>query len=168
MKVTRLIAVFAGFVAAGQIAFYSLRLPRMVASHFDLVGNPNGWMSKGAFVALYGGFIAFFLLLAFGTQLLIAKIPAGSLNLPNRDYWLSGDREADTRADLAEMTTWIFVGILIFFVVAFQLIFEANVGYTRNLPMNWFWPVFFGFILFVIGWVVRLYSRFRLPDEGIR
>ncbi len=168
MKVTRLIAVFAAFVAAGQIAFYSMRLPRMVASHFDISGNPNGWMSKGAFVALYGGFIAFFLLLAFGTQFLIARIPAGSLNLPNREYWLSGDRADETRSDLAEMTTWIFVGILIFFVVTFQLIFEANVGYTRNLPMSWFWPVFFGFILFVIGWVVRLYTRFRLPDEGIR
>lgn len=168
MKVTRLIAVFAAFVAAGQIAFYSSRLPRTVASNFDIAGNPNGWMSKQSFIAVYGGFIAVFLLLAFGSQLLITRIPASSLNLPNRAYWLSSDREAQTRADLSDLTTWIFVGILIFLVVTFELVFEANIGFSRNLPMSWFWPLLGGFVVFVIGWVARLYARFRLPDEGLR
>ena len=168
MKVTRLIAVFAAFLAAGQIAFYSARLPRSVASHFDAAGNPNGWMSKESFVAFYGAFIALFLLLAFGTHVLVRRIPTSLVNLPNRDYWLAAEREAQARTDLAEMTSWVFAGMLVFFVIVFQLVFEANMGYTRNLPMSWFWPILGGFIVFVIGWVVKLYSRFRLPDEGIR
>lgn len=168
MKVTRLIAVFTAFVAAGQIAFYSPRLPRMVASHYDGAGNPNGWMSKETFVVIYGAFMAFFLLLAFASQVFINGIPTRLLNLPNRDYWLSGDREAKARADLADMITWIYVGILVFFVIVFQLVFEANIGYTRNLPISWFWWIFGGFLCFVIVWSVRLYTRFRLPDPGIR
>lgn len=165
---TRLIAVVAAFAAAVQIAFYSPRLPRSVASHFDINGNPNGWMAKESFVAVYGGTIAVFMLLAFASHVLIAKIPANYLNLPNRDYWLSGDREAESRADLADMTTWVFVGLLMFFVIVFELVFEANIGFARNLPMAWFWPLLGAFVLFIVGWIAKLYSRFRLPDEGIR
>lgn len=168
MKIARYIAVFSVFIAAGQIAWYTPRLPRNVASHYDFSGDPNGWMSKEAFIAFYAGFVVLFVLLSFGTHLLVSKLPAGSINLPNRDYWLSGDREAQSRLDLAEMTSWIFSALLVFFVLVFQLAFEANVGYARNLPMSWFWPLFVGFIIFVIGWIIRLYARFQLPDEGIR
>jgi len=168
MSIPRLVAVCAAFLAAGQIAFYSPRLPRTVASQFDLAGNPSTWTSKQSFIVVYGAMVTLFVVLAFAVGILIDRIPASMINIPNRSYWFSGDREAEARKDLSNFVLWLFAAILVLLVLTFELVFEANAGYARNLPMSWFWPILLAFCVFFAGWLARLYARFRLPDEGIR
>ena len=69
-----------------QAVFFWPHLPDEVASHFNAVGQADGWMSKTAFVAvtllIQIGLAA--MMLGFGW--LIKVLPTSMINIPNREY----------------------------------------------------------------------------------
>ena len=81
------------------------QLPLTVASHFDAAGQPNAFMSRGAY-------IRFELCIAVGLPALVVAIlwtvysRATDLKLPNRDYWLAPARLDRTRAFLIAHGVW--------------------------------------------------------------
>jgi uncharacterized membrane protein len=60
-------------------------LPAMVASHFDIFGRPNGWMSRDSCVGFTLCLGILMPALVIGMMGGAGRIPVSFINLPHRD-----------------------------------------------------------------------------------
>lgn len=138
-------------------------LPPVVASHFIAGGAANGFMSRDAY-------LRFTLTLLVGLPLLIAFLssittilPASFINLPNREYWLAPERQADTLSYIRNQGFRLGVILAIFVSFVHWLVLQANVHSPPLFPE----PVFFvGMAVFLIavitwlgGFIVHFWRR---------
>jgi uncharacterized membrane protein len=138
------------------------RLPPTVASHFDVAGQPNAFMSRG-------GYVRFVLCFAVALPLLVVTIlsaaysRAGALKLPNGDYWLAPQRLERTRAFLVAHGVW-FGSLLVTLACAVHWIeLEANRLQPPHLPGQAFAAVLIAFLTATAAWVAALMFAFRRP-----
>ena len=117
-----------GAAGVGLVLWQWPRLPDRVASHFNAAGVADGWMSRDTHgllaLGLFAGMTALFALIGWAMR----RLPTRWVNMPKRDYWLSGDREQGTRR---ELEAWCYafgaiVNLFLLFVV--QLVFLANLS----------------------------------------
>jgi len=155
------ILLFLALIAIAQSIYFYPQLPEITASHFDSAGNPNGWMSKQILVLFYLGMIAILLAIFF----FIPKFPNQMKNLPNRDYWLSGDRETETNKYINSSTLRVGIATLVLLIYIMQLVFEANLYKIPILSGSIIWALLLYF-LFIAVWLVKFYKRFRMPDQS--
>jgi len=77
----------------GSAALMYVDLPDRMAVHFDMAGNPNGWMGKQGFYVLWfitlGAVNVWPPLLPRFSRWMLEKINPKHLSLPNKEYWLS-------------------------------------------------------------------------------
>ena len=108
MKSTISWLLFIGSIvfAALFVPFTADLLPQRIASHFDSAGQPNGFMSRSAYVA-------FMLVFSIGFPVfLVACLTAAhrgataSIKLPKREFWLAPDRRAATVTFLVTHGVW--------------------------------------------------------------
>lgn len=114
-------------VVGAQLAYFYGALPDVVASHFGANGLANGYMPRGVFVAFYGGLVLFLLAVFGGIAVVLRSIPVELINLPNKDYWLSGEREASSREWLSRELQRFGLLVVVFIAVIMQRVFMANV-----------------------------------------
>lgn len=141
------------------------RLPERMASHFDASGRPDGWMSKGGFVALFLGITAGIALLFGGLIALIPRIPDHLVNMPNRDYWLAAPRRAETHRAIAQ--NLVLHALLAMAIMAYVLFgtIEFNLSKSEKSSVSIWIPLVV--YLIVTGLLVaQLYRRFRLPEDA--
>lgn len=157
-----LIACFA--ILFGYVGISYTELPERIASHFDLQGNPNGWMTRGqlsVFMLAIGLFMPFSLL---GTMAAIGWgwLPAKYLNLPNREYWLAPERRPATALLLMESSLW-YASANVLFITGMQwLVVDANrPGHGQHLSMTGLAVGVAGFLIATGAWCWFLSSRFR-------
>ena len=145
----------------------SAGLPERVASHFAADGTPNGYMSR----AEYRGFILWFGLgVPSAVAAAIAVLPyllPGSLNLPNRDYWLAPQRSAQSQAFLSRHGLWLGCLLLLFMCAVHAMVVAANAPATGaprlgGLPLG---MVLGAFGLGLAAWALALMLRFRRPRD---
>ena len=144
---TRLLLL--GLVAV-QIAWYSPRLPHVIASHFDVAGRPNGWMSREAFVGVYAG-VVLLLTIVFST---ILFVPPSLLNLPNKEYWLAPERRAATVTRVAGELTSFANATLVLVLATFELAFRANLP-GGTFAAEVMWVVLGVYLIFIVARLVR-------------
>ena len=148
-----------------QAVFFWPHLPDEVASHFNAVGQADGWMSKTAFVAvtllIQIGLAA--MMLGFGW--LIKVLPTSMINIPNRECWLADERREQTLGESESLMAWIAAGTAVFMMVIFYLTFDANVGEKKGLNSSASWSCA---IVYMVGLLVfcvmRLKKYFRVPE----
>ncbi len=153
------ILLFLASIAVAQSIYFYPQLPEITASHFDSAGNPNGWMSKQVLVLFYLGMIAILIAIFF----LIPRFPNGMKNLPNRDYWLSGDREAETNKYINSSTLRVGIATFVLLIYIMQLVFEANLSKEPVLSGDVLWALILYFV-FIAVWLFKFYKRFRMPN----
>ncbi len=153
------ILLFLALIAVAQSIYFYPQLPEITASHFDSAGNPNGWMSKQVLVLFYLGIIAILLAIFF----FIPRFPNQMKNLPNRDYWLSGDREAKTNKYINSSTLRVGIATFVLLIYIMQLVFEANLSKEPVLSGDVLWPLILYFV-FIAVWLFKFYKRFRMPN----
>src|SRR5689334_11841268 len=126
----------------------SLRLPAVVASHFDGSGMANGFMSRSLYVWFMLAFtVGLPLLLAFLPSLFFER-PSLRFNLPHRDYWLAPERRAETVAFLCQHNARFAMLLMLFLCYVHWLVVRAN-GAT---PPRLFAPPFIaGLALFGVA-----------------
>jgi uncharacterized membrane protein len=117
-----------GAAGVGLVLWQWPRLPERVASHFNAAGVADGWMSRATHVmlalGLFAGMTTLFALIGWAMR----RLPARWVNMPKRDYWLSGDREQRTRREL-EAWCYAFGAIVnLFLLFVFQLVYLANLS----------------------------------------
>lgn len=138
-------------------------LPNRLASHFDGSGMPNGWMDKSVFFIVYAVMLLPVVIVEFWVSRSIANKPAGSLRLPNKEYWLAPDRRAQTFAYFDSFFAWYGCAILFVEVFAMGLAMRANFDARPQLPTIPIVAVLVGFVLFNVVAVVAMFRRFSTP-----
>ena len=114
-------AIFFAYVA-GTYA----ELPEKVASHFDLAGHANGWMSRDGCIGFTIGLGILMPAFIVGIMAGAGKIPISFINLPHRDYWLAPERRKPALAVLLRYSLW-FASLNILFVTGLHgIVVQAN------------------------------------------
>jgi len=138
--------------------FYFPQLPEKVASHFDSSGKPNGWTTKTSFVNFYlviTGFVSIlFLSISFG----MPKIPESLINMPNKDYWLSGELKQTTFDFMFHYILWYASATNLFLLDTFHQSFQVSLGKADALTH----PLLsLGlYIGFAAVWCIGFYMKF--------
>jgi hypothetical protein len=153
-------------IAAGGLAWSARELPPRVASHFDIQGQPDGWMSRDSHLKFMAGIGSIVPLFLIGIGLLMGVMPAGSVNLPHRDYWLAPERRRQTNYYLARHTTWFACAMTAFFIGLNWCVVEGNRSTPPHLTSS-IWVLLGLFLAFVLAWLIVLITHFsRLPSEA--
>ena len=106
-----------------------------------------------------------FPLFLIGIGLVTSIMPAGSINLPHRDYWLAPERRRETNRYLARHMAWFACAMTAFFIALNWFVVEANRRTPPRLVTS-VWFLFGPFLVFVLAWIVVLIAHFsRLPSE---
>jgi hypothetical protein len=108
------------------------------------------------------GFQTIMPLIFIGIAYMIYYIPANTINIPHREYWLSGDRREASLGFVARSTAAFSLAISVFFLAMNHLTFQANTSDGRLNPWA-FWSLLGCFLGFTALWICGLLIRFRIP-----
>lgn len=109
-------------------------LPEKVATHFEISGTPNGWMSRSVHAAFILGTAAFVAIVCAGTTYLTRFLPDSMINIPNRAYWLAPERRRETDDKVFALGLWIACLTVAFILGLHLLIVRANRRVPVRLP----------------------------------
>lgn len=134
-----------------------------MATHFDLYGQPNGWSSRPAYVALMA---VIGVLLPLAMVALVEWLGATrpeALNVPGRDYWFHPVRRAEGVRRLRDQT-WRLACLILGMIIALHgLILFAHTAVPPHLPTIPILALIVGFLLAMAAWAVGLYAGMRVP-----
>ncbi|PKL83061.1 MAG: hypothetical protein CVV24_06970 [Ignavibacteriae bacterium HGW-Ignavibacteriae-3] len=146
--------------------FYYINLPDRVASHFNITGRADGWMSKESFLIVelsviipLSGF--FYAIIHF-----LPKFPDSLINLPNKEFWLGEERREESLKMFQHMVYWIGSLTLGFLSLIFQEVHAVNLaGGNKITPNVWIYLIIFlSAIIFII---LKMYLHFNRIDKSI-
>lgn len=147
-----------------QILYFYPQLPDPLASHFNAIGQPDGWSPKSLFFLIYVGVVALDTWLVWGLPRWIERRPDRQINLPHKDYWLASERRSTTFALIRQQLGWFGVANLLLMVCVFQLAISANLNPPPQLPLIPIWILLGGYLLYTIVWLANFYQQFRRPS----
>jgi uncharacterized membrane protein len=152
------------YLVFGAYLFSSYEgLPARVATHFDIMGRPNGWMSRDGLIEFMLGFGILTPAFVVGSMAGVGYIPVSFVNLPNRDYWLAPERRRATSAILLRFALWLACILVLLFTGLYGLVIQANSpGYGRHLNGLGISLLLGGFLVGTLIWSLMLRRRFRL------
>jgi hypothetical protein len=166
MRVPLIVWLVLEGVAAASLVWSAHELPPRVASHFNIQGQADGWMPRERDLQFMAGVGLLVPLLLIGTGLLMGVMPAASINIPGRDYWLAPERRHETNAYLARHTTWFACAMTAFFIGVNWLVVEANRANPPRLS-NGIWLMLAPLLVFTLVWLIVLVTHFsRVPREA--
>ena len=118
----------------GLLALSAGHLPPRLASHFNGDGQPNGWMTRSAYLITAAllplGVSAFFA----GIAWLSGRLPIDAVNLPHRDHWFASERRAETVDRLRRWMSLPAALLFLFFMQLHLLVVVANQVNPPRLP----------------------------------
>jgi hypothetical protein len=147
--------------AALFIWFTSLGLPEVTASHFVGSGDANGFMTRGSYESFMLLFVVVLpLVLVFVPSISLNKPKAG-IRLPNKEYWLAPERQAETVEYLRQHMARFGSMLVVFLCYIHWLVVQANTIWPPRIPAKW---IIGGIVIFVIGaliWTNLLIRHFK-------
>jgi uncharacterized membrane protein len=150
---------FLGFVIWGHG-----QLPEKVPIHFDFAGNPDRVSVKSE-MTIVNLSIGILMLLCFGVgAMLIEKVPAKYINLPNRDYWLSPERRKDSLADANFYYVAIGIVSMALMWEIYRAAFQVAMNREETLSLGPFREV--GYIAAILVLIVMMFLRFWRKGKG--
>ena len=157
-----LASLLVGFVI--ELFLDATRLPGMVATHFDLAGHANSYMTRSMHLKTIGAFGILVPLAELVLFYFIGSIKADFINIPHRHYWLAPEQRDETLKFIFRQGAWLTCLTLAFFAMIEQSIVVANQSHPAFLSP----PVIFGpaggFLACLGVWMVIFLRRFwRIP-----
>ena len=141
--------------------------PQSMASHFDVLGNPDAFVSKYEFFSLQVQTSLVVLLVSLALQIFPLSVPPSWVNMPNREYWLaSPDRRESVSDRLSSFGSALSALILLVMQAGFELSFSANLQRPVVFAAQLMVPVIVGFFLLSFLLLFQLGRSFRQPDHG--
>lgn len=162
MKSSRIPAVLllASCVGFLWFTFRSVSLlPDPVATHFDLSGQPDGWMSRAGaitFVQAMGLGLPLFIV---ALSAMIRFLPAGMINIPNREFWLAPERRAETASRMSAAMLWLACLLVCFLAGMHCLTIVANRTVPAHMPASGLWIILAAFLVCLGVWIFFLGHR---------
>ena len=168
-RLPKLLFVLLAIFAAGYFSSVYAKLPEVVASHFDAYGNPNGWQTKQAFLAFFIGVTLIPAVLVFVVPAVIKAIPLELINLPNKRYWLSPERSAETIDFLTSRFAWFGSAVYGLMLFVFYYAVQSNLHPHNRPDPNSMWIALGAFAGLAAIWSLRLALHFtRTPDASAK
>lgn len=152
-------------LAIGQNAWYWTQLPERVAIHFGANGQPNSWMDRTGATMLMLVIQLVFPWFLVGIGRLTRSIPASLINIPNREYWLEGDRREHSLAFVQHFVTVIAVATSLFMIAINHLTFVANMR-AQSLNLQAMLMLLVLYLIGVMLMIVAMFKRFRIPTTS--
>jgi uncharacterized membrane protein len=153
--------LLAAFIA--DVAYFSHQLPERVATHFNLQGEPNGWMTRTQHVKFTGIIGVAAPLFLVGLFALMRKMGGWGLNIPNKAYWLDPERRSGTFDFLLRHGIWFAGLVLVFHSAMFHAILSANLRTPAALRSGEIGLLTSVFLAGIAVWIITLFLRFRRP-----
>jgi len=147
-------------IAIVQTIYFFPRLPEVMASHFDGLGDPNGWSSKAVFFGIYAGVL---LLTIFIFTVVPNKFLHRSriwMNLPNKEYWLAPERKDQTIEFIRSHLMYFGIVNVLLAIYVVQLVILANFNAQPRLGNTVVWALIIYFA-YVALWLIRFFVRLR-------
>jgi ABC-type spermidine/putrescine transport system permease subunit I len=164
MKSLLLPAIILALLCACFLAFWDWsgpQLPERVATHFNVHGESNGWMSRAAdqeFMLVFGLTLPLFIVvLNYATRFL----PPFLVNIPHRNYWLAPERRRETSDYLLRGSLWFACLAVLFVIGLHYATVQANKQNPPHLSMSLMWAVVAPFIAGTIIYLLALVLHFR-------
>jgi len=157
----RLLHAFLIVVCLLMMAYYYPQMPQRMASHFAADGRANGWQSRQAFFVVMLLVTSTSAIVGFLAPRQIAARSNARINLPHRDYWLAPERREETMLFISATMAWFACGILLVLISGTFLALQANLAPDHRFNSEAMLVVLGGFLLGLLGLVVRLVRHFR-------
>lgn len=138
-------------------------MPDRMATHFDGLGQANGWMNRWshlAFISATGVGVPLFIV---GLGRIVRYLPSSAIDLPHKDYWLADERRLETTDFLYHHLIRFASWMVTFFLALHWLIVFGNRLQPPQLPVLWIAPTVGTFLTGTLVWIIVLYRRFRSP-----
>lgn len=161
MKKLFIILVLANLLA--DFGSYFL-LPANVATHFNGDNNPNGWFSAVDSLVFNLGLHGLFFFMVYMSSNALLKMPKEAISLPNKDYWLSDKNLPAFKIKWDRVIFQFGSALMLLFLVMSILIIEANFSNPVKLNATAFVGTMFGFLIFMLYWIISVYKTFRIPE----
>jgi RNA polymerase sigma factor (sigma-70 family) len=134
---------------------------KIVATHFDFAGNPDGWMTHSNYVVsslMFGcGFPLFFVAIGYLPRFL----PIKAFNIPHRDYWLAPERRDETFNYLFRHSLWQACFTAIFALALQLLVVQANHQTPLHFSSSLAWVAAGCFLLATVVLIGILLRHFK-------
>ena len=166
MRWARTMSIVVAGVSVARMWTVQPRLPARVASHFDATGAANGWMSPSGLFGFHAALLGILLLVFTVLPRLVRYLPAASINLPNRDYWLAPERRETTLGRIEDWTAALGLAAITVIALLEELVVRANLpGGDGRLPMLPLVGLLVGLLAVVGAGTVRFVRMWRLPPR---
>ncbi len=140
-------------------------LPDPIASHFNVTGMADAWISKQTFVVFQLILVIVLSPIFVGMPFLMRKIPRALINLPNKDYWLADERIDASARFMHQRMLMLGIVTFVFFMLLNQFVFAANMMESPQLSDQFFYVIII-YIVYVCYWSAVLWLRFKkLPTS---
>jgi uncharacterized membrane protein len=151
-------------LAAAAITYIfltSASLPDHPATHFNVRGEPNAAMSRDSYRAFMAFLVVVIPLLIAGIPALLARRWPMLLNIPNREFWMAPERIDATLVSIRTRTAILAAATIALQCFVHVLLMNANAAEQPRLDQQMLLIAIGTFAVFMIGWIVSLYRRFK-------
>ncbi len=150
------------------MTFETVRLwflsPPTKAAHFNVIGQPDRFVSKADFFSFEIQIVFVVIGLAIVSQIILVIIPVQFINIPNREYWLSSAQRSVMLKRLGTFIEVLFISILIVVHAGFELAVFANLHFPIMFSPQYMLAFIIGFVVFSLFQLIWLISSFRIPN----
>jgi hypothetical protein len=157
------------YTAIAAAAWFVIRtgdtMSAVVATHFGVSGEANGYMTRTVYVRFM---LAFVVLLPLALNFLIARVlglPNTRINIPHREYWLAPERRVDTVVRLQRHMNFFGVLLAAFLCYVHWQVVQANTHSPAVLNNGRFSTGLATFMAALVTWIVILRRDFRPPRQ---
>ena len=153
------------FICTFETARLWYLAPAQMASHFNMLGNPDGFMPKAQFFASQVQEMLMVIGLGLVMQVLVLVTPVKWINTPNREYWLAPEHRDQMIDTLSSFGFALFGAILLVVQVGFELSINANLQQPVHFAAQIMLPFIAGFFVFS-SFLLFLLTRTFLHPSG--
>lgn len=139
-------------------------LPDPFVTHFNSANEADRWMTHTQYwltqaLISIGTPAIIVVLLSFSTRL-----PSYLINLPNKDYWLHPDRQAQTQQKTVTLAWWMACILIAFAIGIHYNLVLANQSAPPALNGKVLAATIGGFALALVLWLKQLKHMFAVPE----
>ena len=125
-------------VSFAHLFIYYPDLPDTVAIHFGISGEPDDWSDKTGYLVFEIGLLIFLTLIFVGIAESVQKFPSELFNIPNKNYWLSGEREKETKQRVKNLLYWVGSITLLLILYMNHQVLQLNIQQSVD-SIDGFW-----------------------------
>ena len=165
MRSSRLVFVLVLLVLIIETVRLWFRSPPIMAAHFNILGQPDRFVSKAEFFSFEIQTMFIVIGLALVSPLLLLIIPVQFINVPNREYWFLSAQRPIALNRLGTFLDVIFISILLAVHAVFELAVSANLRTPIMFAPQYMLLFIAGYIIFTLLMLFWLINSFRIPAE---